>query len=166
MAAIAMARTSQIKGRIAAIVDASRARRSRPLTALAILLLMGALALAVGGSSPGRSQTEESTLGQQQIARLEAFAQAKEKQSEELAAKAGEKITPEFQRFFAAAIRGDWRTVANRWEYYHLHHHQYDKGTNATIESLDTPYWQPVIELCMAYTHVLHMRAEIHCPLR
>ena len=157
-AGIAMARTPQLQDRVAAIVDASRARRLRPLTALVLLVFMGALALSVGGSSPSaaRSQVEDSALRQKQIAQLEAFARAKEKQSEALAAKAGEKITPEFQRFFAAAIDGDWRTVANRWEYYHLHHHQYDKGTNATIESLDTPYWQPVLELCMAYTHVLH----------
>jgi len=157
-AGIAMARSPQLQGRVAAIVDASRARRLRPLTALVLLVLMGALALSVGGSSPSaaRSQAEDSALRQQQIAQLEAFARAKEKQSEELAAKAGEKITPEFQRFFAAAIEGDWRTVANRWDYYHLHHRQYEKGTNATIESLDTPYWQTVIELCMAYTHVLN----------
>jgi beta-lactamase regulating signal transducer with metallopeptidase domain len=158
VAAIAMARSSQIKGRIAAIVDASRARRARPLTAMAILVFMGAFIWSVGGSSPGtsRDETAASNLRQQQIARLRAFAQAKEKQSRELAAKAGEQITPEFQRFFAAAIKGDWRTVTNRWEYYHLHHHQYEKGTNATIDSLVTPYWQPVIELCMAYTHVVH----------
>ena len=155
---IAMARSPQLQSRVAAIVDASRARRLRPLTALVLLVLMGALALSVGGSSPSaaRSQAEDSALRQQQIAQLEAFARAKEKQSEELATKAGEKITPEFQRFFAAAIAGDWRTVANRWDYYHLHHRQYERGTNAAIESLDTPYWQPVIELCMAYTHVLN----------
>ncbi len=64
----------------------------------------------------------------QQFARLESFAQAKEKQSEELAAKAGEKITPEFQRFFDAAIKGDWRTVTNRFEYYKQHHPQYEQG--------------------------------------
>jgi hypothetical protein len=153
-----MARSAQLQGRVAAIVDASRARRLRPLTALVLFVLMGALALSVGGSSPSaaRSHAEDSALRQRQIAQLEAFARVKEKQSEELAAKAGEKITPEFQRFFAAAIQGDWRTVTNRWEYYHLHHRQYEKGTNATIQSLDTPYWQPVLELCMAYTHVVN----------
>ncbi len=157
-AGIAMARSPQLRGRIAAIVDASRARRLRPLTALAILALIGALALTVGGSSAdaARSQTEDSKLRQQQIARLQAFAQAKEKQSQELAAKAGEQISPQFQRFFDAATKGDWRTVTNRYAYYKQHHGQYSRGTNAVEENLRTAYWQPVLELCLAYDHVVN----------
>ncbi len=153
LAGIAMARSSQLQGRIAAIVDASRARRLRPFTALAILILIGALALSVGGSSPGcsRRQADDSVLRQQQVARLQAFARAKEKQAEELAAKAGEKITPEFKRFFDAAIKGDGRTVTNRFWHYHAHHDQYEHKGQATIASLRTAYWQPVLELCLAY---------------
>jgi beta-lactamase regulating signal transducer with metallopeptidase domain len=158
VAAIAMARSSQIKGRIAAIVDASRARRARPLTAMAILVFMGAFIWSVGGSSPGtsRDETAASNLRQQQIARLRAFAQAKEKQSRDLAAKAGEQITPEFQRFFDAATKGDWRTVTNLWAYYLQHHPQYERGTNAADEHLRTAYWGPVLELCLAYDHVVN----------
>ncbi len=157
-AGIAMARSPQLQGRVAAIVDPSRAQRLRPFTALAILGLMGVLALSVGGSSPAasRSQTEGAALRQQQFARLEAFARAKEKQSQELAAKAGGKISPEFQRFFAAAIKGDWRTVTNRYAYYKQHHGQYSQGTNAVDESLRTAYWQPVLELDLAYDHVVN----------
>ena len=156
LAGIAMARSAQLQGRVAAIVDASRARRLRPFTALAILVLMGVLALSIGGSSAAtsRSPTEDSALRQKQIAQLEEFARAKEKQSEELAAKAGEKISPEFQRYFAAATKGDWRTVTNRFGYYKQHHGQYDHGTNATIDSLRTAYWAPVLELCLAYEMV------------
>jgi beta-lactamase regulating signal transducer with metallopeptidase domain len=158
VAAIAMARSSQIKGRVAAIVDASRARRSRPLTAITVLVFMGAFIWSVGGSSPvtSRDQAEAFRLRQQQIARLQAFAQAKEQQSRELAAKAGEQITPEFQRFFDAATRGDWQTVTNRFEYFKLHHPQYHSihGTNGFDPSLRTAYWQPVLELCLAYDHV------------
>ena len=156
LAGIAMARSPQLQGRIAAIVDATRARQLRPLTAMAVLILMSALALAVGGSSPAASgnQTDDSALRKQQFARLEAFAQAKEKQSEELAAKAGQKISPEFRRFFDAAIQGDWRTVTNRFEYYKKHHPQYEKGTNAEVANLSTAYWGPVLELCLAYDHV------------
>ena len=158
VAAIAMARSSQIKGRIAAIVDASRARRARPLTAMAILVFMGAFIWSVGGGSPdtSRSEREASNLRQQQIARLQSFAQAKEKQSRELAAKAGEQITPEFQRFFDAATKGDWRTVTNLWAYYLQHHPQYERGTNAADEHLRTAYWGPVLELCLAYDHVVN----------
>jgi beta-lactamase regulating signal transducer with metallopeptidase domain len=159
VAAIAMARSSQIKGRIAAIVDASRARRSRPLTAVAILICTGAFIWSVGGSSPDTpsDQTEASTLRQQQLARLQAFAQAKEKQSRELAAKAGEQITPAFQRFFDAATSGDWQTVTNRYDYFKLHHPQYAglRGTNAMEVDLRTSYWQPVLEICLAYDHVV-----------
>jgi beta-lactamase regulating signal transducer with metallopeptidase domain len=157
-AGIAMARSSQLQERIAAIVDASRARRLRPFTALAILVLMGALALSVGGSSSdtSRKQAEDTALRQQQIARLQTFAQAKEKQSRELAAKAGEQISPEFRRFFDAAIKGDWRTVTNRFAYYLQHHPPYTKGTNGTEVPLRTAYWQPVLELDLAYNQVIN----------
>ena len=157
-AGIAMARSPQLRGRVAAIVDASRARRLRPLTAAALLGLMGTLAVSLGGSSPtaSRSQTEESALRKEQFARLDAFARAKEKQSQELAAKAGEKISPEFQRFFAAAVKGDYRTVTNRYAYYKQHHPQYSRGTNTMDVSLRTPYWQPVLELCLAYDQVVN----------
>jgi beta-lactamase regulating signal transducer with metallopeptidase domain len=160
VAAIAMARSPQIKGRIAAIVDASRARRARPLTAMAILVCMGAFILTVGGSSPVTSldQTEATKLRQEQIGRLQAFAQAKEKQSRELAAKAGEQISPDFQRFFNAATSGDWQTVTNRFEYFKLHHPQYHgfHGTNSMEVNLLTAYWQPVLELCVAYDQVVN----------
>jgi beta-lactamase regulating signal transducer with metallopeptidase domain/tetratricopeptide (TPR) repeat protein len=158
LAGIAMARSSQLQGRIAAIVDASRVRQLRPLTALAIIVLIGALGLFVDACSPGasRKQPEDSALRQQQIAWLQSFAQAKEKQSRELAVKAGEQISPEFQSFFAAAIKGDWRTVTNRYAYYKQHHPQYNNGTNEIHADLRTAFWQPVLELCLAYDHVVN----------
>ena len=154
-AGIAMARSSQLQGRIAAIVDASRVRQLRRLTALAILALTAAFALFLDACSPGasRKQSEASALRRQQIARLQSFAQAKEKQSRELAAKVGEQISPEYQNFFAAAIKGDWRTVTNRYEYYKQHHPQYEHGTSGNLR---TAYWQPVLELCLAYDHVVN----------
>ncbi len=158
VAAIAMARSSQIKGRVAAIVDASRARRTRPLTAMAILVFMGAFILSVGGRSPdtSRDEAESSDMRQQQIARLQSFAQAKEQQSRELAAKAGEEISADYQRFFDAATKGDWQTVTNRYEYFKRHHPQYQgiHGTNTFDVNLRTAYWSPVLELCLAYDHV------------
>jgi biopolymer transport protein ExbD len=158
LAGIAMARSPQLHGRIAAIVDASRARQLRPFTALTLLALMGALVLAVGGRGQDTPPTEawDSPLRQAQLARLQSFAQAKEKQSEHLAAAAGESISPEFQRFFDAAIKGDWQTVTNRYEYFKKHHPQYARGTNAFDVNLRTAYWQPVLELCLAYDHVVN----------
>ena len=182
VAAIAMARSSQIKGRIAAIVDASRARHARPLTAIAVMAFMGAFIWSVGGSSPDASrklyrdpwgnpyfvtvggsspntssdQTEASSLRKQQIAHLQSFAQAKENQSRDLAAKAGEQITPDFQRYFDAATGGDWQTVTNRYDYFKHHHPQYSKGTNAYDAGLRTAYWQPILEICLAYDQVVN----------
>ena len=158
LAGIAMARSPQLQARIAAIVDASRARQLRPLTAVAILVFMSALALSVGGSSSDASSTEawDSPLRQAQFSRLESFSQAKEKQSQELAAKAGEQISPWFQGFFDAAIKGDWQTVTNLYMFCKQHHPQYDTGTNAVDESLRTTYWQPVLEIDLAYDQVVN----------
>ena len=50
VAAIAMARSSPLEGRVAAIVDASRNRRLRSATALTILAVIAAIALGLGGS--------------------------------------------------------------------------------------------------------------------
>ena len=68
----------------------------------------------VASSASGRN--EANALRQQQIDRLKAFSAAKLKQSQMLAAAAGEKISPEFQRFFDAATNGDWQTVTNMYE--------------------------------------------------
>jgi beta-lactamase regulating signal transducer with metallopeptidase domain len=157
-AGIAMARSSQLQGRVAAIVDASRVRGLRPLAAVAILAFIGALALSLDGCSTvaSRKQAEEPALRQQQIAQLQAFAQAKQKQSKELAAKGSEQITAEFQSFFDAAVRGDWREVTNRYAYLKQHHPQYNKGTNTVRADLRTAYWQPVLELSLAYDHVVN----------
>lgn len=50
MAAIAMARSSQLEGRVAAIVDGARNRRLRAAAAVAILAMIGGIAACVGGS--------------------------------------------------------------------------------------------------------------------
>jgi beta-lactamase regulating signal transducer with metallopeptidase domain len=158
LAGIAMARSPQLQGRIAAIVDASRARQLRPLTALAIFALMGALALSLGRSSPSVSSTVgwDSPLRHAQFAQLESFARAKEKQSRELAAKNDEQISPRFQDFFDAAIKGDWQAVTNLCVYCRQHHAQYDRATNAMDKSLCTAYWQPVLEIDLAYDQVVN----------
>jgi hypothetical protein len=94
-------------------------------------------------------------LRDQQIARLEAFSAEKEKQSQTLAEAAGEIVSPEFQRFFAAATQGDWQTVTNMYESFKERHPQYGKEHQHTDLSLRTSYWQPVLEICLAYDHVV-----------
>jgi hypothetical protein len=145
-----------LQGRISAIVDASRQRRLRPAAAIAILGFMSALVAGLAGTSgkAGPETAESSELRQELIAQLKAFALAKEKQSQSLAAGGGDTISPDFQRFFDAATSGDFRTVTNRYEFFKRHHPQYENGTNAVIDNLRTPYWSPVLEICLAYDQV------------
>ena len=154
-AGIAMARPGQLQGRIAGIVDAARTRRLHPRAAVAMAGCMVALVACLAGTG-GRVAVDtaaSSALRQKQIAGLENFTLAKERQSQTLAASAGETIAPDFQSFFDSALRGDMQTVTNRYEYFKRHHPQYSNGTNA-IERLRTPYWSPVLEICLAYDHV------------
>jgi beta-lactamase regulating signal transducer with metallopeptidase domain len=158
VAAIAVARSSGLEKRIAAIVDVSRVRRLRPVTALAVLILAGGLIFCVGGWSADFNRTgtaDETSLRQQQLDRLKAFSVAKLQQSQTLAAAAGEKISPEFQRFFNAATNGDWQTVTNMFESFKQRHPQYErvKGVPEDVH-LRTSYWSPVLEICLAYGHV------------
>lgn len=153
---IAIARSTQLQGRIAAIIDTSRKRRLHPFTAIIIVLLMGVVIGCVTGISGegAPEKIESSALREQQIDHLKSFAAAKVKQSQILASRAGEPISSEFQQFFDAALQGDYLTVTNRYEFYKRHHPQYVSEGNA-IEGLHTPYWNPVLELCLAYDHVV-----------
>jgi beta-lactamase regulating signal transducer with metallopeptidase domain len=153
VAAIAMARSSQLEKRVAAIVDVSRNRRLRPVTILAVLVMTGGMVLSMGGckTAAARGNLESSkALRRQQIARLKAFSAAKEKQSQTLAAAAGEPISAEFQRFFEAARSGDWQTVSNIDASFMERHPEYTNILNADA-SLRISYWQPVLEITMAY---------------
>jgi beta-lactamase regulating signal transducer with metallopeptidase domain len=159
VAAIAMARPSGLGNRITAIVDASRARRLRPATVWAVLILAGGLIYCVGGWSADLNRagaTNEALLRQQQLNQLEAFSAAKLKQSQRLAAAAGEKISPEFQRFFDAATNGDWQTVTNMFVSFRQRHPQYErvKGVPEDVH-LRTSYWSPALEICLAYEIVM-----------
>jgi hypothetical protein len=136
-----------LAGRIAAIADASRARGMGPMTVVAMAVLLGGMILAGGCMSPSAS------LRDRQIARLEVFSKAKEAQAEELAAIAGEKISPEFRRFFDAAIKGDGTTVIKMFDSFKKRHPQYAEGK--ADESLRTSYWQTVLEICLAYDLVV-----------
>jgi hypothetical protein len=159
VAAIAMARPSGLEKRVAAIVDASRVRRLRPATALAVLILAGGLIFCVGGWSADLSRTgtaKEASLRQRQLDQLKAFSAAKLKQSQTLATAAGEKILPEFQRFFAAANNGDWQTVTNKFADFLQRHPQYERKPGVQQDTnLWTSYWQPALEICLAYDNVM-----------
>ena len=154
VAAIAMARSSNLEGRIAAIVDGSRNRRLRSETAMMILAVVGGITICLGGSETNAVSSglkEPKRLRAQQIARLEAFSAEKEKQSQILAAAAGETISPEFQRFFAAATKGDWQTVTNMYASFKDRHPQYGNKHQHSDLGLRTSFWSPVLEISMAY---------------
>ena len=156
VAAIAMARPSGLEQRIAAIVDASRTRCLRPLTALAILAVAAGTLLSLGRAA--NSADESKSLRPQQIARLRTFSRLKEQQAQTLAAAAGEKILPEFQRFFDAAIKGDSQavtTVTNIYESFKQRHPQYSKDGQHPDVSLRTSYWQTALEISLAYDFVV-----------
>jgi hypothetical protein len=167
VAALPMARRSNLEERVRALLDFQRKRgRLHPMAACGLGVVAAAAALIVGGCETKAPAPAGSTFQQKlvrltpemqrqgQIKVLKSFAVAKQKQSAELAAQAGERITPEFQRFFDAATNGDAPAVMAMFESFRHRHHQYDNGTNAPDASLTTAYWGPVLELCLAYTMV------------
>ncbi|HVM49557.1 MAG TPA: M56 family metallopeptidase [Candidatus Acidoferrum sp.] len=153
LAGIAIARSPRIRHRIAAIIDPARARQLRPATALALLVLMLALALIVGESCSRapRSPADTSPLRQQQVAEIKSFAQSKEKQSRELASKADESIPKELEPLFQAATQGDWQKFTNLYRVCRQGATGPGVRSNAPNKYCSAPYWQPLLELELAY---------------
>jgi beta-lactamase regulating signal transducer with metallopeptidase domain len=153
VAAIGMARSSQLGNRITAIVDSSVARRAPRTFVLSLLwAAMLSLAATIAAQKAQTSNSEVKTLRQKQIARLETFSSAKEKQSAALAAKAESATSPEFQKLFAAAIKGDGQTVTNMYEDFVRRNRLFAKEEGPNIR---TSYWRPVLEISMAYSDVM-----------
>ncbi len=151
-AAVAMARSCQLEGRVAAIVDGTRARGLRPLAGVAVAVLVGGMIVAAAGSE--QSSAADSALHRQQIDRLVAFSKAKEAQAEKLAKAAGETISPVFQKFFDAAVKGDGAKVIDMdYNYFQKHHPQYDNKEPEV--NLRTSYWQTVLEISIAYDFIV-----------
>jgi len=104
-------------------------------------------------------------LRQQQIVRLKAFSTLKEKQSQTLAAAAGEKISPEFHRYFDAAAKGDWQTVTNMYG-------KFQETASAVQEQTRTYRHESADELLVTHTRNLaglrlyrQLRAQIHADI-
>jgi beta-lactamase regulating signal transducer with metallopeptidase domain len=154
-AGIAMARSVHLQGRIAAMIDPRRGRRVRRRAVAAIFGSMGALVACLAGTSGPSSldSTNIPVLRQEQLKQLEAFAAAKQKQSQVFAAKDGEGASPEYERCLAAAVKGDVATVTNLYEFFKQNHGQYSRDTNGIVLP-HTARWQPVLEVCLAYDHL------------
>ena len=154
-AGIAMARSARLQARIAAMIDPGRARRLRPRAVAATIVCIGTLVACLAGTSQPSSldSTQKTTLKQEQLTLLKAFAAAKEKQSQALAAKDGESMSPEYHRCFDAAVKGDVEAVTNRYEFFKQNHGQYGRNTNG-VALPHSACWQPVLEVCLAYDHL------------
>ncbi|HWX18698.1 MAG TPA: M56 family metallopeptidase [Candidatus Binatia bacterium] len=151
VAAIAMARSSQLKSRIAAIVDASRTRRvSHPLVlALGCVAVLGLVAVAAQKpeADPG-SLSADNQPRPWFDARLRAFFTAKAAQAHQLAEAAKKPVAREVWPYFDAGIKGDWTTATNLWVAMRRRAHQYE-GTTAD-DTLDD-VWSPILETDLAW---------------
>jgi beta-lactamase regulating signal transducer with metallopeptidase domain len=157
--ALPVAKRSGLERRLRALLDGaiSHGEMSRRAAAVVVCALAAGL-LALAGWKAAAGETPD-PLRQELIARLQTFSQLKEKQAEQLAADAGVQITPQFKDFFDAAIRGDGPSVTNKEAYFMQNHRQYSH-TNANDVSVDTPYWQTVLEICLGYEIVVPGEAK------
>jgi beta-lactamase regulating signal transducer with metallopeptidase domain len=148
VAALAMARSSQLEGRIAAIVDATRVRRG-PRAGVIALCGAGVLAFLATVTVPG-SKAEATPPGAEAKpwwdARLRAFFVEKGAQANQLAGQ--EAVAPEVWPYFAAGTNGDWLTATNLWTAMRKRAHQYD-GTipDHTLDKV----WGPILETDLAW---------------
>jgi hypothetical protein len=176
VAAIAMARSSHLEGRIAAIVDASRARRAP--RALLVGLCCGAVLAFVAAVAAQKPEADTSSLSTTPPAppwfdqRLRAFFAAKEAQARRLAEQpkqlsqavevlrrrvaqvsglaeqAKQPVAPEVWPYFEAGIRGDWQTATNLWAAMRRRAHQYEGTTpDGTLDAC----WSPILETDLAW---------------
>ncbi|HXP60816.1 MAG TPA: M56 family metallopeptidase, partial [Dongiaceae bacterium] len=150
VAAIAMARSSHLEGRIAAIVDASRPRRA-PRALLVGLCSAAVLAFvaAVAAQKP-QADSPAPTPGAKPWfdARLRAFFAAKAAQARQLAEQAKQPVAPEVWPYFEAGTRGDWQTATNLWVAMRHRAHQYEGTTpDATLNAC----WSPILETDLAW---------------
>jgi beta-lactamase regulating signal transducer with metallopeptidase domain len=151
VAAIAMARSSQLGNRVAAIVDAKRNRqRLKPLMGGFIAVVAVGLAAAVAANKSGLGPAAESGMDSSRFdPRLQVFFAEKERQARSLAQKLNVTVAPEIWEYYQAAAKGDWSTVTNLWGALRKRHSQYEGSTNDPTVS--TPVWQTIIETFCAY---------------
>jgi beta-lactamase regulating signal transducer with metallopeptidase domain len=148
VAAIAMARSSPLEGRIAAIVDASRVRRN-PRAVLVAVCGLGALVFtaALATQKSAADPVDQNADGKPWYdARLRAFFVEKAAQARQLAGQ--DQVFPDVWPYFAAGTNGDWQTATNLWTDMRNHAHQY--GGTTPEASLDK-VWSPILETDLAW---------------
>ncbi|MGO9199718.1 MAG: M56 family metallopeptidase [Limisphaerales bacterium] len=151
-AAIAMARSSRLGGRIAAIVDASRARRApRGLPVGLCCAAMLAFVAAVAAQKPEANSPASTPDAKPWFdARLRAFFTAKARQAHQLAELENKSLAPEVWPFFQAGMSGDWPTTTNLWSAMRRRAGQY-QNTNADEKICATTVWPTILEADLAW---------------
>jgi beta-lactamase regulating signal transducer with metallopeptidase domain len=157
VAAIAMARSARLEGRIAAIVDATRPRRGPRAGWIALggLVVLAFLALVTVPASEADS-TAPATAGQPWWdARLRAFFVAKEAQARQLAGQ--DEVAPEVWPYFTAGSQGEWLTATNLWTAMRKRAHQYEGTTpDYTLDKV----WAPILETDLAWEQFANWKKE------
>jgi beta-lactamase regulating signal transducer with metallopeptidase domain len=152
VAAIAMARSSHLEGRIAAIVDGSRARRA-PRALLVGLCCLATLAFvaAVAAQKPEASSPAPAPGAKPWFdARLRAFFTAKAAQAHRLAGLQQKPLAPEVWPYFQAGMAGDWQTATNLWVAMRQRVAQYGSA-NADEKVCATTVWPALLETDLAW---------------
>jgi hypothetical protein len=158
-AAIAMARSSHLEGRIAAIVDASRARRAPRALLVGVCCAAGlAFVGAVAAQKPEANPPAPAPDAKPWFdARLRAFFAAKAAQARQLAQQAKQPVAPEVWPYFEAGIRGDWRTATNLWAAMRGRAHQYEGTTpDDTLDKV----WPPILETDLAWEQFANWKEQ------
>jgi beta-lactamase regulating signal transducer with metallopeptidase domain len=154
-AAIAMARASHPEGRIAAMLDASRSRRT-PGLAAGIFCSFAALAFVSGVAAQKPEPKSSGTVAAGKPwfdGRLRAFFAAKSAHAHHLVDPDHQKVAPEVWPYFEAGMRGDWATATNLWIAMRQRAHQYEGAQ--PDGSLDK-VWSPILETDLAWEDFAH----------
>ena len=163
VAAIAMARSSQLGNRVAAIVDASRPRRAPSLfwSSVLCVAVFGFVAAIAAQKPEANAPSASGVAGKKPWfdARLRAFFAAKSKQAHELADQEKKTIAPEIWPFLNAGVKGDWNTVTNLYGKMRIRSYQFD-GTTPPDEKLETMLWQTVNETFRAWENFAYMEEK------
>jgi hypothetical protein len=117
-------------------------RKNIKLSGLAIVCT----AWFAAGCSKKSPTVWKSTENPQVTAQLKSFVAEKTAQANAAAKADGQATPPEFKTYFAAAAKGDWLTVSNRFREFARHAPQYEHS-GKTDERLHGTAWQAVLEV-------------------
>jgi beta-lactamase regulating signal transducer with metallopeptidase domain len=159
--AVAMARSSHLAGRIAAIVDSSRRRDISRWSALACCFLALGLVGVLAAQKPqagAQSAVADEGLSPELDARLRAFFSAKASQARTLVERPA--VVPEVWTYFEAGSAGDWATVTRLWA--EIEQRRYPKSPDDDTEigpqvgeamEWINQVWSPLLETRLAWQH-------------